>query len=135
MEILGVGMSEFIFVLIIALIVLGPRDMQKAGRTIGRFLRNLINSDGWKIFKQTSNEIRTLPHKLIRDANEEVNKIGSQVKSDLNIGSNPTSNRPNIPPPSSSRAYNSGSSQAAKSQNANTEPPQQNDESDSPKDA
>jgi Sec-independent protein translocase protein TatA len=34
MEILGIGMSELVFVVIIALIVLGPKDMQKAGKTI-----------------------------------------------------------------------------------------------------
>jgi Sec-independent protein translocase protein TatA len=32
MEIFGVGFQELIFVIIIALIVLGPKDMQKAGQ-------------------------------------------------------------------------------------------------------
>jgi Sec-independent protein translocase protein TatA len=79
MEILGVGVPELIFVIIIALIVLGPKDMQKAGKTIGKWLRSIITSDGWKIFQQTSREIRTLPNKLIRDANEEINKIGNEI--------------------------------------------------------
>ena len=39
MEILGVGPSELIFIVIIALIVLGPKDMQKAGKTIGKWMR------------------------------------------------------------------------------------------------
>ena len=53
MEIFGVGTSELIFIILIAIIVLGPKDMQKAGRTIGRFLNQLIKSDSWKIFQQT----------------------------------------------------------------------------------
>ncbi len=81
MEILGIGMSELIFIVIIALIVLGPKDMQKAGRTLGRFLRNIVTSDGWKMFQQTSRELRTLPNRLMRDANEELNQIGNELNS------------------------------------------------------
>jgi Sec-independent protein translocase protein TatA len=81
MEILGIGMPELIFVIIISLIVLGPKDMQKAGSTIGKWLRSIVTSDGWKIFQQTSREIRTLPNKLIRDANEELNQINKEIKS------------------------------------------------------
>ena len=33
MEILGIGPSELLFIVLIAIIVLGPKDMQKAGRT------------------------------------------------------------------------------------------------------
>lgn len=79
MEILGIGIPEIIFVVIIALIILGPKDMQSAGKTIGKWLRSIITSDGWKVFQQTSREIRTLPNKLIRDANDEINKIGNEI--------------------------------------------------------
>jgi sec-independent protein translocase protein TatB len=98
MEILGVGMSELVFIIIIALIVLGPRDMQKAGRTIGRWLRSIVTSDGWKVFQQTSRELRTLPNKLMRDANEELNKIGNEIS-----GSDHAQKRPGsfITPPRS----------------------------------
>lgn len=101
MEILGIGMSELIFIVIIALIVLGPKDMQKAGRTIGKFLRSIVTSDGWKVFQQTSRELRTLPHKLMREANEELNQIGNQAGNQIGSASNLTVNRtftPDIPP-------------------------------------
>ena len=68
MEILGIGPSELVFIVIIALIVLGPRDMQKAGRMIGKWLRRIVTSDGWKLFQQTSREIQTLPNRLMREA-------------------------------------------------------------------
>jgi len=96
MEILGIGPSELVFIVIIALIILGPKDMQKAGRTIGKWLRNIVTSDGWKIFQQTSRELRTLPNRLMRDANDELNQIGK----DLNNAANPAvgrSNNPNNP--------------------------------------
>lgn len=80
MEILGIGMPELIFVIIIALLVLGPKDMQKAGRTIGRFLRNVITSDGWKLFQQTSRDLRTLPNRLMREANEDLEQVNREIK-------------------------------------------------------
>ncbi len=101
MEILGVGMSELVFIVIIALIVLGPKDMQKAGKTIGKWMRNIVTSDGWKIFQQTSRELRTLPNKLMREANEELNQIGKQVGKEINGASTSTGSRlqtPNMPP-------------------------------------
>jgi len=90
MEFLGVGPSELIFILIIALIVLGPKDMQKAGKTLGKWMRNIVTSDGWKIFQQTSREIKALPNRLMRDANDEINQIGNELNNTIN----PTGRRP-----------------------------------------
>lgn len=81
MEILGIGMPELVFIFIIALLILGPKDMQKAGKTIGKFLRNVITSDGWKLFQQTSRDLRTLPNRLMREANEELDKVNKDIKS------------------------------------------------------
>lgn len=94
MDILGIGPLELIFILIIALIVLGPSDMVKAGRTIGRFLRQIVTSPTWRAVTRTSSELRTLPNKLIRDAgleddlkeiqNATKQAIPTDLNSDLN---------------------------------------------------
>jgi sec-independent protein translocase protein TatB len=89
MEILGIGPSELLFIIIIALIVLGPKDMQKAGRTIGRWLNNLVRSDGWKAFQQTSREIRSLPTKLMRDANMELAETEREMRKALDTNPKP----------------------------------------------
>jgi sec-independent protein translocase protein TatB len=68
MEFLGIGPAELVFIVIIALIILGPRDMQKAGRTLGKWMRRVVTSDGWRLFQQTSREIQTLPNRLMREA-------------------------------------------------------------------
>jgi len=68
MEILGIGPSELFFILVIALILLGPKDMQKTGRALGKFLKQVVTSDGWKLFQQTSREIQNLPTRLMREA-------------------------------------------------------------------
>jgi sec-independent protein translocase protein TatB len=80
MEILGIGASELIFILIIAIIVLGPKDMQKAGRTIGRWLNQLVRSDSWKVFQKTSAELRNLPRNLMRDANMELQEVDKEIR-------------------------------------------------------
>jgi sec-independent protein translocase protein TatB len=94
MEILGIGASELVFVVIIALIVLGPKDMQKAGRTIGKWMRDIVTSDGWKAFQKTSNELRKLPAQMMRDANEELDKFNKDIKSGMEIHKAPPKNPP-----------------------------------------
>jgi Sec-independent protein translocase protein TatA len=94
MEILGVGPSELIFIILIAIIILGPKDMQKAGRMIGRFLNQLVKSDSWKIFQQTSNELRNLPRNLMREANMEMLEAEKDLRRVIDPRTGSTVNRP-----------------------------------------
>ena len=71
MEFLGVGPTEFLFIIIIALIVLGPKDLAKTGRTVGKWLNSMIQSDTWKVVQKTSKELRQLPTQLMREDNLE----------------------------------------------------------------
>jgi sec-independent protein translocase protein TatB len=96
MDILGIGASELIFIIIIALIVLGPKDMQKAGKTIGRWLNQLVRSDGWKVFQKTSREMRNLPTNLMREANMDLN----EAEKDIRKAMAPTSYKPLASSPS-----------------------------------
>src|SRR5512142_1568849 len=90
MEILGIGPSELLFILIIALIVLGPRDMQKAGRTIGKWMRRIVTSDGWRLFQQTSREIQTLPNRLMREAAlDELREVQNDLRQPLDAAQRP----------------------------------------------
>ncbi len=95
MEILGVGPSELIFIVVIALIVLGPKDMQKAGRTIGRWLNQLVRSDGWKAFQQTSREIRNIPTTLMREANMEMAEMEKELRKATDLRTPPPASNPN----------------------------------------
>ncbi len=84
MEFLGIGPEELLFIVIIALILLGPRDMQKAGRTIGKWMRRVVTSDGWRLFQQTSREIQTLPNRLMREAAlDELKEMQKDIGQDL----------------------------------------------------
>ena len=97
MEIFGVGASELIFILIIALIVLGPKDMQKAGRTIGRWLNQLIRSDSWKVFQRTSAELRNLPRNLMRDANMEMAEMERDLRNAIDPRMDPKTGSASAP--------------------------------------
>jgi sec-independent protein translocase protein TatB len=68
MNILGVGPSELLFIFLIALIVLGPKDIVKASRTMGRWLRTIVKSDTWRIIRETSRELRNIPTKMMRES-------------------------------------------------------------------
>lgn len=89
MDILGIGPLELLFIVIIALIVLGPKDMAKAGRSIGRFLRTMMMSETWQVVRQASKEIRAMPNRLMREAGIEEFKDGvpsmDSLKKDLGL--------------------------------------------------
>ena len=113
MEILGIGPSEFILILLIAIIVLGPKDMQKAGRTIGRWLNQLINSEGWRVFQRTSSELRNLPRNLMKEANmEELQKTQEELRRSIDPRPDPskpspsTASKPSKASPSASVELN-----------------------------
>jgi|DewCreStandDraft_5_1066085.scaffolds.fasta_scaffold18569_3 sec-independent protein translocase protein TatB len=93
MDFLGLGPLELLFILVIALILLGPKDMIKTGRTIGKTLRKIVLSPTWRTVQQTSRDLRQLPHKLMREAElEELEKdltqTQQQLKQEINL--NPT---------------------------------------------
>lgn len=68
MDILGIGPLELFFIILIALIIFGPNDIVKATRTMGKFLRNVVKSDGWRAFQQASKGMKDLPTTLMREA-------------------------------------------------------------------
>jgi sec-independent protein translocase protein TatB len=90
MEILGIGAPELVFILLIAIIVLGPRDMQRAGRTIGRWLNQLVRSDSWRVFQRTSAELRNLPRNLMREANMEMAELDQELRKTIDPRLDPT---------------------------------------------
>lgn len=68
MEFLGIGPLELLFIIVIAVIVLGPEGMVKAAREVGQFIRKVVKSPLWRDVMDTSQEIRDLPQKIAREA-------------------------------------------------------------------
>ena len=68
MEFLGIGPLEFLLVVLLALIILGPKELEKTAKTLGQGLNKLVKSDIWKDIRQTSEKVKNLPTELMRDA-------------------------------------------------------------------
>lgn len=86
MDIFGIGPLELLFIFLIALIFLGPNDMVKAGRTLGRTMRKVVTSDAWREITR----LRTLPNQLMREAGleedlKELNEIKKELPKALEI--------------------------------------------------
>jgi Sec-independent protein translocase protein TatA len=83
MEILGIGASELAFIILIAIIVMGPGQMKQAGRTIGHWLNRMSRSEVWKLVRDTSNELSNLPRKWMREANMELWDAEQEIKNTI----------------------------------------------------
>lgn len=68
MDFLGIGPLELALILVLALIIIGPREMVRASRTIGDFMRKLMMSDAWRAMQRARSELRTLPNRLARES-------------------------------------------------------------------
>jgi Sec-independent protein translocase protein TatA len=67
MELFGIGIFEVFLVMLIALLVLGPQDTIKTGRSLGKAVRRFFRSEEWRALLEASREIRTIPEKLLED--------------------------------------------------------------------
>src|SRR4030081_3097377 len=68
MELFGIGPMEFVFILIIILLVVGPKDIEKFARNFGRILNRVYKSPGYNMVRQASDELRNLPARLAKEA-------------------------------------------------------------------
>lgn len=68
MEVLGIGPLEFLFIFIIILLVLGPKDIEKTARNLGKGLNKVYRSPNYQVIRKASEEIRNLPARLAAEA-------------------------------------------------------------------
>jgi Sec-independent protein translocase protein TatA len=104
MDFLGIGPLELLLIVLIAFIILGPKEIQKTGKTIGRELNKFIRSDTWKTLRQASDKVKSLPNDLMREAGiEEIkksldeNKIAPGTRGVLQTPSEGSKNPASIP--------------------------------------
>ena len=87
MNVFGIGLPEILFILFLSLLIFGPKDLQKTGRTIGRALNKLVRSENWRAIQQTTRELKNLPNRLMRESGvEEIKKsIGGDIQNNARI--------------------------------------------------
>jgi sec-independent protein translocase protein TatB len=82
MKIFNIGPLELVFILIVALLILGPKDMVKTGAQLGKFVRKVIKSPIWHSIVSISNEIRDIPRKIVTDTglDEEIKEFEQESR-------------------------------------------------------
>jgi hypothetical protein len=103
MDLFGIGPLELAFIAIIILLVLGPKEMVSALRTIGQAMRNIVMSPWWESTRQAIQDVRKLPYDLMRDAGldedlealDEIRRTAAGSTSDLD----PWAKKMSSPPP------------------------------------
>jgi sec-independent protein translocase protein TatB len=68
MTLFNIGPLEFILILVVMFILLGPEGMVKTARQIGVWIRKTIRSPLWGEVLGYSREIRELPTKIVRES-------------------------------------------------------------------
>lgn len=81
MNIFGIGPLELALILLLALIIFGPKDLQKTGKMLGKTLNKVIHSDSWRLFNQTRRELNNLPQRLMRDS--QLDDLSKTVSSEI----------------------------------------------------
>jgi Sec-independent protein translocase protein TatA len=110
MNFFGVGPLELLFILIIVIIVVGPRDITKTARTLGRAINRIYRSELWQILTETGQTLRNLPDRLAKEARlEDLDAIGDPFKetreeisremSRIENGLKAWTSTPGMPPP------------------------------------
>lgn len=98
MQLFGIGPLELILIMVIAVIVLGPKGMVTAAREAGKLIRKITHSPLWREVIDTSNEIRELPRKIVREAGIEKDLEDLRSSTHASIKEIERSQLPNISP-------------------------------------
>jgi sec-independent protein translocase protein TatB len=102
MELFGIGPLELVFIILLAIIIFGPKDIANSSKTVGKSLNKFIRSDTWKTINQTSRELKNLPNRLMREAGlDELEKSAreemAKVETAINTLPGPTIASPEMP--------------------------------------
>ena len=88
MSFFGIGPMELVFIIIIMILVLGPKNMVTTAQKLGSTLRKIVKSPMWATVMDTSREIREIPTRLIREAGieEDLKNIKTTTDSIKDVG-------------------------------------------------
>ena len=68
MKIFNVGAPEIIFIVLLALIIFGPKRLIRNMQSFGKWLRSISKSPIVRDFVRTTEDIRNLPNELLRES-------------------------------------------------------------------
>lgn len=131
MEIFGIGPLELLFIILIALVVLGPKEMMGSAKKAAGWIKKLRQSEVWSATK----EMMDLPNQVLKESglDKEIKEL--QKESQKGIGNtswNPETMYPTINTPKQEAPSNADSTEKEKEipsekTQSITEPPSEND--------
>jgi len=68
MRIFNVGIREVILLLVLMLILFGPRQMQENARKLARGIRRFVRSDTWRTFLGVYDDVNSIRDEVIRES-------------------------------------------------------------------
>jgi Sec-independent protein translocase protein TatA len=68
MKILNIGAPEVILIVLLALVIFGPKRLVQVMRDVGKWLRSISKSPIVRDFVRTTEDIRKIPNELIRES-------------------------------------------------------------------
>jgi Sec-independent protein translocase protein TatA len=85
MEIFNIGPLELLFILVIALVVLGPKEMVNTAKKMSTVIAKVIRSPFWASMMDTTREIRDFPRKIMRETGleENINELSKMRRRNL----------------------------------------------------
>ena len=63
MEIFGIGLPEIVFILLLVVIIIGPKDLEKMARNIGGGISRFLKSDTYQDIRRIGQLPNELAHK------------------------------------------------------------------------
>jgi Sec-independent protein translocase protein TatA len=76
MKLFNIGIPEALLLVIFIFVILGPGRLVSSARSLGTWFRKISHSQLWHDIVSTSNEIKDLPHKLIKEV-----ELDEEIKS------------------------------------------------------
>jgi Sec-independent protein translocase protein TatA len=114
MKLFNVGPLELILIVVLALIIFGPKRLVEVLRDFGKWLRSLSKSPLWRDVVRTSEDLRNLPNELLRETglDQDLKEMTRAAQESIRIqeldderskqtppGETPTDAEPSIIPP------------------------------------
>jgi Sec-independent protein translocase protein TatA len=108
MKVFNLGIGEILFILLLVVIIFGPKSLVKTAREAGAFLRKVTKSPYWQEVWATRRELEEIPkmiakeaqlNETLRDLNRDTRSISSSVTSAVTDLMREVDNTPNGTPP------------------------------------
>lgn len=113
MEIFGIGPLELVLIVLIALIVLGPKEMMTTAQKAATWLRKLRNSEIWSSTK----EVMDIPNQVLHESglDKEIRELQTLSRKGVAIPTTwkPDASLPPVQQPGTDPAVSAPDSQAA----------------------